>query len=162
MSILRGEVCSGRGKATRRLEPLSALLAPLLGGSPVPGSLNLITRQPVVLNPRAAAWGDGRLFWKIELNGLPCLAYRYSRCPLHVIEVVAAEHLRDRFFLKDGDAVEISIAPEMIAPTSPLRSLCWALIWRGREEAYFSDDAYVHRAQKFLRPVTRLTYQPMR
>lgn len=159
MSIFIGSVCSGRRIAADHLNALRPLLDRHLGSPHTPGTLNVLLDCPVSLHPaRAAIIGPQRAFWPVKFNGLDVLAYRWQRCPLHVVEIVSHLPLREHFRLQDGAPVTLDMSGVIAA--MPWRSkVCWWLLWRGRERLYYSSDSYHRRMRKRLRGMARRACQ---
>lgn len=158
MLIRNAIVCSGRGKATAHLAPLTIQIEDLLGAPPVPGSLNLVLSEPLHLDvgKSLVSFANNRTLWTAKINGIAALVYRYRRCPLHVLEIVSHLHLRSSLGLRDGDVAHIELVGAVKPPL--LRRLCWYLLWRGRETKYFSSDRDLMLQRRF-RILARLAYQ---
>ena len=77
--VLVGTVCSGSGKAGRHLREHAQELARYLDEPPVPGTLNLVLRQPVGFDFQQVALVCDRRFFSqaAEVVGIPALAYRW-------------------------------------------------------------------------------------
>jgi hypothetical protein len=140
---LKGTVVRGRGKGAYRIRAIADGLALKLGSAPVAGTLNVMLSIPMEFDPREAVFKveNKRLFWPVEMNGMPCLAYRWKGCPLHIVEVVSASHLRDALNLVDGSKVVIE-SPDAKHP-SPRSLLAWAMLWAFRQRYYYASDAYI-------------------
>jgi hypothetical protein len=155
MAILTGTVCSGRGLAKDRLAPFGEHIRQHLGATPIPGSLNVLLTQPVSLHhSRYVIATKGRVFWPVSINGVDALVHRWKYCPLHVVEVVSHIPLRRQFGLQDGAPVRLDLTG-VIAPTPLASTLSWWLIWRGREDLYYSSDRYIWTLGKGLRRISR-------
>jgi hypothetical protein len=151
MAIFTGTVCSGRGLAKDQLAPLHEQLGQYLGAPPMPGSLNVLLRQPVSLHDgRPVIATSGRAFWPVSFNGIDALVHRWRYCPLHVVEIVSHIALRRHFGLQDGASVRIDLTGA-IAPTPLSSTLSWWLAWRGREALFYSNDAYTQKMRKRFR-----------
>jgi hypothetical protein len=137
-----GTVSAGRGRATCHIGEISGDLEAILGAPPAPGTLNVVLGRPVEFDPdKAVATPGNRYFWRIEMNGFPCLAYRWGSCPLHIIEVVSDRHLRTELLLSDGAAVVVTL--EHARPIPLKRLLAWAALWGFRQRLYYTSDRYV-------------------
>lgn len=142
---LRAVVAAGRGIARDQPRWQEPALAALLGGPPAPGTLNLLLDGPAEFaGPARLTLDAGRSFlWAGRLQGRPVLLYRWKACPLHVVEAVSREKLRDAMALADGQAVEVE--PPALRALPVWRRLCWRLLWGARPAAYYEDDRYVAR-----------------
>lgn len=149
MILRKGRVSSGRGKASNQLDWGDSDLAELLGNIPVRGTLNLVLEEPVdlVWPPDLVMNGGRAFFWLSMIGKLPCLAYRWKTCPLHIVEIVSAVGLRETLRLSDGTIVEICL------PTGPepgsARRLVWSLLWENRPNDYYLDPGRVARLQRW-------------
>jgi SAM-dependent methyltransferase len=144
MPVLSGEVVSGRGIATLDLQRVAGDLRSLVGQSLVPGSLNVVLGAPLLLQESAAISFDGgrRFLWRAKLRGVDLWIYRWRECPLHVIELLAVDHLRSRFGLKDGDSVDVEIEPGHLDAVGKRSGLVWAVLWSGRRGWVYRHDGY--------------------
>ena len=127
--LLAGKVQAGFGDASRWLNLFNAAYSQKLGMLVFPGSLNIALDD--VFHWFDARYEDHRIWFGREEYGgerdillLPCklvsldhrkaflwtptTAARDRRDPW-VVEIVADVNLRDRFGLRDGDVVEISV-----------------------------------------------------
>jgi hypothetical protein len=155
MSIVTGCVCSGRRMAADHLDVLRPQLDRYLGSPHMPGTLNVVLHSPVNLDlEHAAIVVAKRAFWPIRFNSVDVLAYRWQRCPLHVVEIVSHLPLRKHFGLQDRAQVTLDMSGVVTA--TPLSSkLCWWLVWRGRERLFYASDNYQRRMRKRARWLTR-------
>jgi len=147
--LTTGVVVSGRGKGAKRIAEFAPKLAVLLGERPLSGTLNVLLSRPMEFDTnRAISVIDGkRFFWRISLNGVPCLAYRWRGCPLHVVEVVSHRCLRTDLGLTEGSAVEIDAYDAKRA--SLPRLFAWASLWAFRRGRYYTSQEYVLRTKRF-------------
>ncbi len=128
--LLRGAVASGQRAAAGFVSVpwVRDQLRELLGRDPFPGTLNVQVQEPQSLDAwrRLASSGTGvalpagepgycdSSYFPVLLNDtMPCGIVRpqVSAYPLDVLELVAAENLRARLGLRDGDEVSIEWAP---------------------------------------------------
>jgi hypothetical protein len=125
----------------------------LTGWAPFPGTLNLVARVPVKLDPaRAQRFGGGkRMIWPAKLNGIDVLIYRVRDFPDHVFEIVSPERLRSVFDENELQDLKLGIDRTFIARIGWLERLTWILVWKGREARYYSDDRYELRARRIMR-----------
>lgn len=146
-----GTVTSGRGWAAPFVRRRSTEIAEFLGERPFEGSLNLILPKPVEFDPgRAYELDDGvRLFWQVSLGEVVCLAYRWARCPLHVVELVSHTKLRSTLNLNDGSVVIID-SPNSV-PVAMHRFAAWQLLWLGRRDKYYALTECIHRSERWGR-----------
>jgi hypothetical protein len=101
---------------------------------------------------------DVELYWRVRIGELSCVAHRWPECPLHVVEILSDQHLRDRFGWRDGDAVEVEFSNSDIAPMPVSVWLAWQMVWRGRERAFYGDYRKLAQPIPFL---YRLSLQPV-
>ena len=143
----RGQVTSGRGKATADLLSLRDDLLPIVNELLCPGSLNVLLNRPVRLRDSAASAFDGgrRMLWRASLNGIDIWVYRWEGAPLHVAEVLSSVHLRQRLDLKDGDEINLRLSSDLIAAITPLGVLTWIALWIGRRSWFYSSNSYYNR-----------------
>jgi len=144
-----GKVVRGRGKGAERIAALDRCLRPILGASPVPGTVNIVLLRPIEFDPAAAVLTiDGkRMFWPIRLGNLPCLAYRWRGCPLHIVEVVSTMRLRDELGLADGSMVRLEVADPWPLRTGSL--LAWLALWAFRKERYYGSESYAESTKRW-------------
>lgn len=135
---MRGEVISGRGKASAVIAKFSKPLEAHFGRRHFGGTLNIVLPKPVRLDPESAMIAEQ--FWPAQVNGMPCLVHRWSACPLHIFEIVSDRNLRDFFKLRDGSAVELSGLRFARLPLS--HRLAWNLLWQRRQKLYYVSDKY--------------------
>ncbi len=147
MRIL-GKAVVGRGQADRSLASYRLKIEEALGNAPHPGSLNLVLRQPIVLDPqRAIGASDGkRWFWLAQCAATPCLLTRWRGCPLHVVEVVAAVRLRD--LEGEAGALQIDVDNDLLLPVPLTNRLFWVLLWAGRQHWFYASDRYLKFRQR--------------
>jgi hypothetical protein len=137
---VQGTVTGGRRIATHHIEEIAGALTPLLGAPPIAGTLNVLLDRPVEFSPYEAVLSiKGRYFWNAAINGLPCLAYRWPRCPLHVVEIVSTVHLRTKMSLIDGSA--ITIESPSLRLLSRQRHKIWHELWASRGAEVYTSDA---------------------
>ncbi len=80
--IFKGRVASSQGLASGHIHQLSKEIGDLPAARPFEGSLNLVFKFPVELDPQKA-WvlgEDRRQFRFIRVNEIPCLGYRRANC----------------------------------------------------------------------------------
>ena len=147
---LTGMVCAGRGKASLRLEKYKEELEHYFQNSPHPGSFNLVISKPVALNYDSVIifGSDQRAFWPIIVNNLPCLIYRWHKCPLHVLEIVSDVNLRKYLGVKDGNIVKIQIPKESQVSLDAMQHFLWLTLWRYRESWYYKRNCYTQTIKR--------------
>jgi hypothetical protein len=149
---IRASVSRGRGRASSRTAPDIERINRGFGLKLRNGSLNLVGRQPIWLDPESAMFtSESDLFWSAWLGDVPVIINRWLGCPAHVYEIFAENHLRSRLGLSDGDQVEISGPCGMIdrKRTASLKHrLSWWLLWYRREQAYYHSNSYLKLIQK--------------
>lgn len=140
------QVVSGRGIAGRQSFLDDPQLAALLGQRPFPGTLNLILDRPVEFDLSSVlTLNRGRaLFWPANFMGRACVVHRWTRCPLHVAEVISDIRLRDEIAALAGRPVlEIEARP-----LPRYRLAAWTRLWQGHEDGYYSDDGHLARIRR--------------
>lgn len=114
-----GQVFAGSGSCSRNLQPNTHAkgIDRVLGYQPYPGSLNLRVGLDLVsaLGEPVIDWRSPKkrqyLFWPAWIDGRHFVHAMdpAGRSHRHSIEVCAADRLRDRFHLQDGDRVNLLI-----------------------------------------------------
>ena len=143
---LTGVVTRGRGGAKKLFvqEPVPGALPE--GESLFPGSLNVVLELPVQLDFRMAIpfAGGKRYLWPVSINGVeaPVFIYRWKGCPLHVLEIVSTQRLRDLLGLEDGSALELALPCDPVVQVSQMAAAVWWVLWRGRETSYYTNEYY--------------------
>jgi hypothetical protein len=156
-----GVVVAGRGKASADLAPLADAIEAVLGERPYPGTLNLILHSPLLFDVQGIVLSRRqRYLWPVEIDGTPALAYRWRSCPLHVIEIVSARHLRSRLHLSDGNGVKLRFRRDLVAPLPALNKAAWTLLWGANGALYYSSDRFTRFVRR-LGPLWRLSTQPI-
>jgi hypothetical protein len=156
-----GTVVGGRGLAGPHIEEIADAIAPLLDAPPIAGTLNIVLDQPAEFSPYEAALAiQERFFWNASINGLPCLAYRWYACPLHVVEMVASVHFRSRMSLVDGSAVTID-SPSL-ERVSPQRHREWNALWGEQSLDYYTTDVRFPEGRKHRRRARHAGQRPPR
>lgn len=150
---LFGTVISGRGNAASLISVSSHELEAKLGENLVKGSLNIVLRRPIKLNPEnAIVFGDGsRLLWPASIGDCPVWVFRWRHSPLHILEVLSAVHLRTTLGLVDGDGVTVEVRRTDVALMSLESKLAWGLFWIGRQNWYYTGDKYKEHAKRWCR-----------
>ncbi len=138
-TILRGQVISGRGTASKNKVTQSPI-SKFLGELPAPGSLNVALEKPMRFDPeKVACPGHGHIYyWAAEINGTRCLITRRAGHPLHVVEVLSPHRLREKFQLKNGDSVEIRVSSDLIIDLPRGIKTVWSIFWKFRNGWYAS------------------------
>jgi len=125
---VKGKVFSGKGEGSKFIELpwVKSQIKEKLGFTPSRGTLNLMLdgncskirevlekAKPILILPEPG-YCRGRCF-KANVMGLvegAIVIPEIQDYPENVLEVIAPENLRERFGLKDGDLVEISVIIE--------------------------------------------------
>lgn len=148
---IRASVSSGRGLAASRTAMDVKRINCSFGLRLRNGSLNLVSRRPIWLDPESAMFtSKSYLFWSARLGDAPVVINRWPGCPAHLYEIFAEDHLRSKLRLFDGDQVEISGPCGMIdrkRTTSLKHRLAWWLLWYRREAAFYHSDSYLKLIQ---------------
>ena len=153
--MLRAAFANGRGKSSKR--DLSFVAnAPGVKNTLVAGSANFLLEAPILLrNPLSLEHATrGDQFFAAEINGRPCVAFRFKNCPLHVIELIADFHISSEFDLQPGAYANISVP---YSQPSISAKFVWEIIW-GRRRNYYTEDEYVEAWDK-LRWIYKLSCQ---
>ena len=148
---LLGYITSGRGKAKEHIRTEYEEFIAATGEMLVPGSMNILLCAPVLFDTswaRICSAGE-RLLWPARLKGKGVWIYRFPHAPLHVVEVLSDEYLREKFRLDDGAAVELEVASQLVMKLSFRQWLAWQLVWRGREPWAYKNDRYYLRTRRF-------------
>jgi len=113
----------------------------------VPGSANFTLEKPIKLQNALTMIGapKGDAFFAAKINGRPCIAFRFKRCPLHVIELIADFHISTEFRLQTKAHVDIDVAHSQ---PSTVAKLAWKIIW-GNEHNYYDADQYIANWKRF-------------
>jgi len=121
---VKGKVFSGSGEGAKfiQLPWVRTQIAEKLGFIPYPGTLNIKTTEgsrelkllkkekTIEISP-VEGFCSGRCFKAILMNNLKCaiIVPEIPNYPENTIEVIARVNLREKFKLKDGDAIEVKI-----------------------------------------------------
>jgi hypothetical protein len=149
-------VVSGRGiAASLRAEDVS-LINEMHNLRVIDGSLNLLSKAPIYLDPDAAFLrGAWHFFWYAAIGDVPVIVNRWkSDCPAHVFEVFSDRHLRSALKLRENSQVILKIPKTCIdhKRTSAFRfRAAWYLLWRGRERMIYRDGWYMSVTTSALR-----------
>ena len=153
LSRIDGVVSSGRGNAAGHIQAQAADLRQLLAMDPFPGSLNVVLDKPVRFEERLALPFDAgeRYLWHARLNDQPVWLYRWKGAPLHIVEVISGQKLRDCLHLADGDRINIEIVPEAIAEVTWEERVAWSVVWLGRRSWYYKSNMYRFKTSRYCR-----------
>jgi hypothetical protein len=134
-------------------------IASMLGADPFPGTLNLLLHQPVKLDENRAAkfFREGYMFWQARIFDRQCVIFRWTRCPLHVLEVIADADLRRKFQLTNGDTVSVDC--EYATSAGVFETLCWTALWGGRRQFIYSSETYRLRLVQYFGTLARRAEQ---
>jgi bifunctional DNA-binding transcriptional regulator/antitoxin component of YhaV-PrlF toxin-antitoxin module len=158
----RGNVSSGRGQCAFHLRSVARELEQFISVPLCPGSLNVILAGPVRLLESAGATFDQgrRMVWAASMNGVEVWIYRWREAPLHIAEILAPIHLRDRFGLKDGDEITLTVTENKVEPINLLGRLAWNALWLGRRNWSYSKDSYYQRTMNVCTKLGAAQQQP--
>lgn len=152
---LKGVVLSGRNKGKSDIGKNIDFIQKELECKIYPGTLNLVLDFPVELNTNSAFCFEqnNRMIWKLDYpdRNIKLFIYRWSGCPLHIIEIVSNRNLRNCFNLKDGDTLTLNISKSLINEIPLISSIIWGLLWRGRESWYYKFESYKNTIYKYPR-----------
>lgn len=156
--LLRGRVVTGRGTASQ-VKVSESPISDFFGKLQAPGSLNVVLERPVRFDPEKVAFPGGHraYYWAAEINGSRCLLTRAKGHPLHVVEVLSPDRLREKFQLKNGDSVEIRIASDLMVDMSWGIKAIWGVFWKFRGH-WYASRAYRMLIGPFW-PIRRLATQ---
>lgn len=145
--LLTGQVLSGRGRASGVIGADLPELRHSTGEELLPGTLNLCLREPVILNHATAVGFDRglRMLWPGHIGDVSVWIYRWANARLHIIELIAATHLRTVLGVENGDTVIVEIEARHLKPVGLVQSLLWTLAWAGRRDWYYKHDSYQKR-----------------
>lgn len=151
---LSAEVVAGRGKASTIIRDHSDAIRTVISGPPFPGSLNLILSKPLRFNRNNVHYFDSgkRLLVPGSIDGRPIWFYRWSSAPLHVVEVISTEKLRDVIGVRDGSCVSVALDDFYVEKIPVASKISWTLLWGGRRKWFYTRQRYV----RGLRWVSRL------
>ena len=151
MTKIAGRVRSGRGTASARMAEVQTELERITKEAIIPGTLNIILDRPLRLNEAEARFvGQNlRMLWPATLNGIDVWVNRWKDTALHVVEVLSSVHLRDRFGLKDGDRVTLTMHTDHIDQIGAIGRTAWAVVWAGRRDWCYTSDRYYFRLRKY-------------
>ena len=156
--ILQGIIVSGRGTGAKRMN----LLAPFFKENGIdifPGTLNIVFSGPIYLNKANADFSfSNYFFWKAKINNIDCYLYRWWHCPAHIVEILASSKLRDRINTSESQLVTLNLERSIIQDINFMELFLWNLVWRGRTEAYYTNDLYTGIIGKFLNLKYRITH----
>ena len=115
----------------------------VLGVDLFPGSLNVCLTRSILLNgSRSHVHSEIRMLWPGTVNGVPVWLYRWPSAPLHVVELVAEENLRDRLGVLNGSTVTIRLDAELASVPSIRSRVVSNALWSGRRDWYYTNDNY--------------------
>lgn len=124
-AVIKGRIASGMGEGAYYLsrEGYREGLAALVGFTPYPGTLNVIPNEPFRVDGLTGGTGDvlpgysgeERSFGAVRvlrasLRDIPCAVVMPERTHrTDVLEIIAADRLREVLGIDDGDEVEVTI-----------------------------------------------------
>ena len=151
--IIYGKIVEGRKKAASLLAEHETTINQSLGVELYRGSLNFVTKTPLLFNQQKAdlVFDNGlRYIWQIgSLDGkIPLFAYRWQGCPLQVVELLSPVRLRDIWDFAKNPQFFIEVDKSLLLPINPLRHLLWSVLWQGREEFYYTHQKYTEAVYK--------------
>jgi hypothetical protein len=148
-------VVSGRGIAASLRAQDVSLINRTHNLQLINGSLNLVSKTPVYLDPDAAFLrGACHFFWFAAIGEVPVIVNRWKSCPAHVFEVFADRHLRSALKLRENSQVILRIPKPSIdhrRTSAPKFRAAWYLLWRGREGLYYRDRWYTRLTRSSVR-----------
>ena len=155
-------VISGRSKAKIKVKKWNETFNRKINKTFFPGSLNLILDKPIMLeHGKAYKFANRYLLWEGMLNNEAVYFMRWNTCPLHVIEVLSSNNLRNRLNLEDGDEINLRINCDYISRLTIQNKIAWWVLWKKREPLYYLSDPYCNILRKyaFLRYLRGLASQ---
>ena len=164
MTKIAGRVRSGRGTASAHLAEVRTEVEGITKEAVIHGTLNMILDRPLRLNEAEARFvGQNlRMLWPATLNGIDVWVYRCKDTALHVVEVLSSVHLRDRFGLKDGDRVILTMHTDHIDQIGAIGRTAWAVVWAGRRDWCYTSDRYYFRLRKYCMALGATQQSPTR
>ncbi len=145
-----GKIISGRSNAKEQVADWNTYFYEILGKRFYPGSLNIVMKEPLFLDTnKAIKFADNRYLWVGMVDSEPVYIYRWSSCPLHVIELFSEIKLRDYLKLNDGETVCIKIPYEFVSQSMVIKSIAWGVLWKKREAWYYANQYYFNLTKKF-------------
>jgi len=143
---IKGCVNSGRGLAKAIIENSYSEIEDLTSEKMYPGSLNIVLNRPISFkSSQGHRFDNGRkCLWRAFIADvkIPVYVYRWKGCPLHIIELISTEKLRERFKLVNGSKLCIDIDDAMVARLPFYRHFIWMILWRYRETYYYNNNKY--------------------
>lgn len=148
----------GRGKGQRRVGKLGEDLREKLGITPYPGTLNLVSEEPVrLVRDRNSRYRIGRKYlYPAEILGTKIWIYRWKNAPYHVFEIMSEHRLREKLKLEDHHEYELLVSEDHIAPMNFLQRLFWNLFWKNKENDFYSDSRKARLGKKIQKVVDLL------
>lgn len=148
--MLEGRVVTGRGMAKLHLKQEYKEFKNATGEDFFEGSMNVVLNKPVLLNESLghSISTKRRLLWPGYINGSPVWLYRFSHAPLHILELLSAQHLRTLHSLGDDSPITVSISEEYEVPLTIRQEIAWALIWKGRLTWSYHNDRYYFNSRQ--------------
>lgn len=162
MIEINGRVRSGRGVAAPYIAKIQSELERVTNEAIVPGTLNIILDRPLRLNEAGARLFDQnlRMLWPATLNGTDVWVHRWKHTALHVVEVLSCVHLRNRFDLKDGDRVTLTMRPDDIDRVGAMGRTAWAIVWIGRRDWCYTNDRYYFGLRRYCKALGATQQSP--
>ena len=162
MTKIAGRVRSGRGTAWTYLAEVRTEVEGITNEVVIHGTLNMILDRPLRLSEAEARFFDQnfRMLWPATLNGTDVWVYRCKHTALHVVEVLSSVHLRDRFGLKDGNRVILTMRPNHIDRIGAVSWTIWALVWLGRRNWCYTNDKYYFGLLKYCKSLGATQQSP--
>jgi hypothetical protein len=105
--------------------------------------------------------GGRRSLWPATVNGVDVWIYRWTSCPLHVVEIVSSVHLRLHLLLCDGDDVVLRVSNALVGSVGAADRLVWAVCWLGRRHWAYSRNAYFQRIEDMASRLGAAQREPM-
>jgi SAM-dependent methyltransferase len=160
---VEGQVVAGRGLAAPELVTLREQVQAIVGEPLCPGSLNVVLKHPVRLLDAAGFAFDlnYRTLWRASLGGVNVWVYRWRESPLHIVEILASVHLRERLNLKDGDTVSLRMSPGQIGEIRFLERFVWSALWSGRRRWFYSHKFYSDHTVRLGKELGATQEQPV-
>ncbi|NQX90246.1 MAG: methyltransferase [Halioglobus sp.] len=141
---ISGFAQQGRQKAEKQFKSFDSELSELTGCELYPGTLNLILDRPIRLNNETARYFDSgkRMIWKARLEMIDVWVYRWPHTPLHVVEILARDKLRETLNLTSSIKLELFLeSQDLVKILLPAR-IIWSTFWLGRKTLYYRSEFY--------------------
>lgn len=150
MACVQGKIVKGRGIGKSVIEKINNSN---YSGLPIlfKGTLNIVSDLPVFFNYESSSIKIGNFyFFPIYINGVDCFVIKWRKCPAHIFEVVSEYNLSYKINIKEGSRVTLEIDNFYIYQKRLCKYVSWFLVWKFRENLYYSNNYYQFLINKSL------------